>query len=291
MFVEAAARSARTTGRRCPTRTGTRRTDTGLSCPTAGDRPGLAAAASVPRALPDDHRRRETCTPTGTTGEWNASTGSSGGWSDWTRRPVGVRRPQVELSITVVTDSGTLGPRRLGRRRRRSTAARRSTPTTSRAADGGWTDRPAAGGHPDPANGWTRAARSSSEGGVVATDDTVYTGFGFEGIERPSATGVHGARAQHLGVVKTTRGQEQPGAGSAARQLARATKQAEREAQGRGKRLKGTSRKGKRPACASAARVTRARPATAGCRLAPRQDVYGTKAFSDRRRQVRPGRP
>ena len=43
-------------------------------------------------------------------------------------------------------------------------------------------------------NGWQSSETSFIEGGVVATDDSVYTGFGFEGIERGRPAGVHAAR-------------------------------------------------------------------------------------------------
>jgi hypothetical protein len=48
--------------------------------------------------------------------------------------------------------------------------------------EGGWTIGPPPEGTDNPANGWERTTEQFQEGAVVATDDTVYTGFGFEGI-------------------------------------------------------------------------------------------------------------
>ena len=49
------------------------------------------------------------CDPTGTTGEWNAFTGSSGGWTDWTVDLSAYAGRTVELRIATITDWGTLG--------------------------------------------------------------------------------------------------------------------------------------------------------------------------------------
>ena len=56
------------------------------------------------------------------------------------------------------------------------------------AADGGWAVGPPPEGTDSPTNGWTRRGAEFSEGGVVTTDDTVYTGFGFEGINESART-------------------------------------------------------------------------------------------------------
>jgi Zinc carboxypeptidase len=48
-----------------------------------------------------------TCDPTGTTGAWNASTGNSAGWQNWSIDLSAYRGKQVELSIVFATDWGT----------------------------------------------------------------------------------------------------------------------------------------------------------------------------------------
>src|SRR6185312_3236900 len=47
------------------------------------------------------------CLATGTTGTWNASTGNSGGWQNWSIDLSAYRGKQVEVSIVFATDWGT----------------------------------------------------------------------------------------------------------------------------------------------------------------------------------------
>ena len=57
------------------------------------------------------------CDPTGTSGSWNAATGNSGGWQDWSLPiPAAYHGQNVEISVSVVSDPATSGPRHLGRR-------------------------------------------------------------------------------------------------------------------------------------------------------------------------------
>ena len=46
----------------------------------------------------------DTCAPTGTTGEWNAATGNSGGYQDWEIDLSDFAGSQVEVSIAYATD-------------------------------------------------------------------------------------------------------------------------------------------------------------------------------------------
>ena len=48
------------------------------------------------------------CTPTGTTGAWNAASGNSGGWQEWSIDLSAYAGKQVQLSIVYATDWGTL---------------------------------------------------------------------------------------------------------------------------------------------------------------------------------------
>ena len=48
-----------------------------------------------------------TCTPTGTTGEWNAATGSSNGWQQWRIDLSDYAGKTVEISVAYVSDWGT----------------------------------------------------------------------------------------------------------------------------------------------------------------------------------------
>jgi hypothetical protein len=157
-------------------------TDVGLSCPTTGDgsawqslHPFLAHYQTVTGG-------GDTCSPTGTTGTWNAATGNSGGWTDWRIDLSAYAGKQVEVSITVATDPAVQG---LGlwvdetdvRLDGASVAA------TSFETDlGGWTIGDPPPGTVKQENGWERTSDQLDEGGVVGTNDSVYAGFGFEGI-------------------------------------------------------------------------------------------------------------
>ena len=50
-----------------------------------------------------------TCDPTGTTGSWNAATGNSGGFQDWSIDLSAYAGKQVEVSITYISDPGVQG--------------------------------------------------------------------------------------------------------------------------------------------------------------------------------------
>ena len=49
-------------------------------------------------------KTRDTCTPTGTTGEWNAATGSSGGWQDWNVDLSDYHGQQVQIALVYASD-------------------------------------------------------------------------------------------------------------------------------------------------------------------------------------------
>ena len=84
--------------------------DTGLSCPTTGD--GSAWQTNHPflahyQTVIDSGNA---CTATGFSGSWNATTGNSGGWQDWSLPiPPAYHGENVEISVSVVTDPAFLG--------------------------------------------------------------------------------------------------------------------------------------------------------------------------------------
>jgi murein tripeptide amidase MpaA len=156
-------------------------TDAGLSCPTTGDgsawqslHPFLAHYQTVTGG-------GDTCSSTGTTGAWNAATGNSGGWQEWKVDLSQFAGKQVEVSITVASDPAVQG---LGAwvDETQVTVGGQTTATSFETDDGGWTIGPPPPGTVKQENGWTRTSEQLDEGGVVGTDDTVYAGFGFEGI-------------------------------------------------------------------------------------------------------------
>ena len=120
---------------------------------------------------------RETCSPTGTTGEWWAATGSSGGWQDWKIDLSRYAGQKVEIAVVVATDwaSGNLGA--WVDDARISVDGSEVSSTSFETDTGVWNVGPAPDGTPNPDPNWTRATQQFQEGAVVGTDDTVYAGF------------------------------------------------------------------------------------------------------------------
>ena len=53
---------------------------------------------------------RDTCDPTGTTGDWNAQSGSSGGWQQWTIDLTQYRGQTIDLALVYATDWAIQNP-------------------------------------------------------------------------------------------------------------------------------------------------------------------------------------
>ena len=157
-------------------------TSTGDSCPE-----GLATDADAPHPFLL-HYWSATCAPTGTTGTWNAFTGSTGGWTDWNVDLSAYAGKKIDLRISVITDWSTLGLGVWVDDMRLTDGATSIEFNDFEANDGGWVVGPPPAGTDNPTNGWTRRGDQFDEGGVVATDDTLYTGFGFEGIDERRAS-------------------------------------------------------------------------------------------------------
>ena len=219
------------------------------------------------------HYYNAACEPTGTTGTWNALTGSSQGWQDFTVDLSPYVGQQVELFITVITDWGTLG---LGTwvDDIRITADGAVIDSTDFETDtGGWTpSAPPAGTEFDSAN-WRRTVQEFTEGGVVGTSDTVYTGFGFEGMDAATRPEFMRRTLKYLGVIKDNPGQGNAVAGQGQASAKRAFAKIKS-----GKRLR-VSRKGKvrvRVACAGDAGAT----CEGKAKLKRRGKMLGSKRFT-----------
>jgi hypothetical protein len=129
-----------------------------------------------------------TCSSTGSSGEWNAANGASGGWQQMQFQIPDTMGPQVEIAITSVSDWGFQQfPGVFVDDIQVSTGEG----TTSFEDDGdvmdGWTVPGApqdTGGVEGPnRNDWIRrGGLGIKEGAAVATPDSVYMGFGLEGI-------------------------------------------------------------------------------------------------------------
>jgi hypothetical protein len=130
-----------------------------------------------------------TCTPTGTSGEWNAANGGSSGWQQFqVNIPGGPADRQVEISITSVSDWGFQQfPGVFIDDIDVSTGEGSTSFEDDGDAMDGWTvpgaPQDAEGIEGPNRNDWVRrAGLGIKEGSVIATPDTVYMGFGFEGI-------------------------------------------------------------------------------------------------------------
>ncbi len=154
-----------------------------------GDDPGDSCTANSPARLHPQLNHYVTyqgadqpCLNSGTTGSWHAATGSSGGWKEWVTDLTPFAGKQVELSITYMTDWGTEG---LGVFVDDVRLTRDGQPLASTGFEtdlGGFTVLgPPAGSNPNVTD-WSRTQLGFEEGAVIATRDSVYTGFGFEGL-------------------------------------------------------------------------------------------------------------
>jgi hypothetical protein len=125
-----------------------------------------------------------TCDPTGTTGAWNAASGNSGGWQQWQVDLSGFAKPQedqqVEVSISYASDWATQG---LGVFVDDIEVSTGEGTTSFETGLDGWSVPGAPPGSSPNPNDFTRTtAAGFPEGPVATTDDSVYVGFGFEGI-------------------------------------------------------------------------------------------------------------
>jgi hypothetical protein len=124
------------------------------------------------------------CTPTGTTGEWNAASGRSAGWEQWSIDLSRYAGKQVEVSISYASDWSVQG---LGAFVDDTSVSTGAT-TSFEDGLGGWTvSGPPAGSAPN-SNDWTRTtAAGFPEGAAISTPWSIYLGFGVEGIATPAA--------------------------------------------------------------------------------------------------------
>ena len=87
------------------------------------------------------HYYNAACEPRGSTGTWNAFTGNSSGWEDWTVDLTPYAGKQVELFITNMTDWGTLDLGTWIDDVKVNSTARSMETTDFESGTGGWTPR------------------------------------------------------------------------------------------------------------------------------------------------------
>jgi hypothetical protein len=126
-----------------------------------------------------------TCSPTGSTGQWNAANGSSSGWQQWQIDLAPYAGKQVEISITSLSDWGL--QQFPGVFIDDIDVSTGEGSTSFETGMDGWTV-PGAPQDPDGIEGpnrndWVRrGGLGIKEGAVVKATDTLYMGFGFEGV-------------------------------------------------------------------------------------------------------------
>jgi hypothetical protein len=154
----------------------------------------------------------DTCDPHGTTGDWNAATANSGGYRDWDIDLSSFAGKQVEVSITVATDPFVQGLGTFVDDTQVLADGAEVAATSFEADQGGWTATgPPAGSVANP-NNWIRTTALVEESAAVATADTLYYGFGFEGVRGAGErNALMKSAMRYLGVLSPGGGPGGPG--------------------------------------------------------------------------------
>lgn len=127
------------------------------------------------------------CEPTGTTGAWHAASGNSNGYQDWKIDLTPYAGKQVELSITYATDTaaGFFGAvvDDVAVRLTSEDGGTVTDQTSFESGLGGWTASNPESDNPQPVDPWSARRAIGFAGHVgVATDRSLYWGFGLEGV-------------------------------------------------------------------------------------------------------------
>ncbi|HKJ55511.1 MAG TPA: M14 family zinc carboxypeptidase, partial [Nitriliruptoraceae bacterium] len=122
------------------------------------------------------------CNPTGTTGAWHAATGPSDGVENWSIDLSAYAGSEIEVSISYATDwsTGDLGV--FLDDVSISADGGVVTETSFESDLGGWSVPGAPDGTAPNANDWERVGIVFEVAAIVATEDTLLFGFGFEGV-------------------------------------------------------------------------------------------------------------
>ena len=122
----------------------------------------------------------DSCDPHGTTGDWYAVSGSSGGWQQWHVDLSGFAGKQIEVSISYVSDWATQG---LGVFVDDIVVSTGEGSTSFETGADGWQAPDAPEGSVPNFNTWiVTDAAGFPEGSVIATPDSLLMGFGLEGV-------------------------------------------------------------------------------------------------------------
>jgi hypothetical protein len=157
-------------------------TDTGLSCvqiPLVALHPWVGRYQTYVEA-PD---AEPSCSPTGTTGAWNAATGRSAGWEQWQIDLSAYAGQQVEISLAYVSDPAVQG---LGVFLDDVVISTGEATSFEGGLDGWTATGPPEGSPPNPNNFELLQRGEFPEGAIIVTEDTFYFGFGLEDVADPN---------------------------------------------------------------------------------------------------------
>ncbi|MQA24036.1 MAG: zinc carboxypeptidase [Micromonosporaceae bacterium] len=122
------------------------------------------------------------CSPTGSTGVWHAATANSGGWQKWSIDLSAYAGTNVEVSIGYASDWGTQGIGTFLDDAAVTVDGSVVDETSFESDLGGWSVSGPPAGSPENTNDWERSVKAFEEGSGVATEDSVWLGFGIEGL-------------------------------------------------------------------------------------------------------------
>jgi hypothetical protein len=135
----------------------------------------------------------DSCTATGTTGTWNAASGNSGGWEQWSVDLSDFAGGQVEVSIAYASDWAVQG---LGVFVDDIAVSTGEGTTSFETGLDGWAVTGPPPGSGANGNDWVRTDASGFPvGAAISTPSTVLMGFGVEGVTTSEA------RAEVIGRV------------------------------------------------------------------------------------------
>ncbi|GGQ48341.1 zinc carboxypeptidase [Streptomyces flaveolus] len=126
------------------------------------------------------------CAATGTTGQWNSLTGSSGGWKQVEFDLSAYAGKSVEVSISYVTDPGSGGRGVLADEASLVTGGTATGTEGFETSLGAWRVAGPPAGSPAVLKDWARTGTLFQTYGAVTTDDTVLLGFGLEHLTAPA---------------------------------------------------------------------------------------------------------
>ncbi|MEQ6901901.1 M14 family zinc carboxypeptidase [Nocardioides sp. YIM 152588] len=165
---------------------------TGLSCPS-----GWAAQLHPQLDAYQTVNGDGTCSPTGTTGEWNAASGNSGGWQEWSIDLSAFAGETVQVAISYISDWGT---QNLGVFVDDVTLPDGTSTSFEGGDTGGWeASGPPEGSAPNANNWVVTDASGFPVGAVISTPHSLLAGFGFEAIStQPERDTVMARVLEHL---------------------------------------------------------------------------------------------